>query len=657
MTKKISYEDALILNAIRVARFFMGVLPVSVSMAAARGLGRLVYLTSKRRSTAYKNLRMVFAGQKTRREMKRIARGSMENLAMSGMDLLRIPSMTRAYVEKHILIEGAEKFKPYFERGQGIIFLTGHFGSWELLNIAGGLMGYPMVALARIQKHPRSDAYLNSLRASKGSQVIHKGMPVREILRALRRGQIVGILSDQDGGKTGTFVNFFGRLSSTPSGAATFALRTGAAIFPAFITREKNHHHRIEVEGPLALPDPSLSPEEGESFLLQQFADALEKKIRLAPEQWLWAHRRWKSSPDRTVVILSDGKPGHLNQSLALFEALKRERAAQGFPAECFQKKTVEVRFRSPWSKKCWKALSFLFWGRPPFGEHLLQWALAPECAREVRGTYADIVVSCGSSLTEINLWMKRENLAKSMVVMDPKPFARQFDAVIVPRHDRVAPAGNIFETDGALPSWDREERAREGEKLKTELKLPEGKRLGLLVGGDAGPGLKFDEGLFTLWTKEIQNSAARLDVAVLATTSRRTPSWADAEMKRVFSDKQQCPLLVIANEANRTGVVAAILDLSDVIVVTGESMSMISEAAFSGKPVIVFSPWKKAAFKRKYEEALELLEKKGAVVRAMPENFSEILQQQMVRGLDASASLAEGSDDLVLSRAAKKVF
>ena len=254
-------------------------------------------------------------------------------------------------------------------------------------------------------------------------------------------------------------------------------------------------------------------------------------------------------------------------------------------------------------------------------------------------------------------MWIKRENLAKSMVVMYPKPFTKLFDAVIVPRHDRVSPAANVFETDGALPAWNEEAMKKEGEKLEKELRLPSGKRLGLLVGGDAGPELKFDAAVFESWTAEIRRAAGTCGASILATTSRRTPAWADAQLKRVFSDRQLCPLLVVANEANRPGVVAAILGLSDVVVVSGESMSMITEAASSGKPVIVFNPWKKASFKRKYEEALGLLEKKGAVQRATPETFEEILKKQMDRSPDGAAERPEGSLDFVLSQAAKRVF
>lgn len=655
--KKTSFEDALILNAIRLTRFFVRLLPIGVSLAGARGIGRLVYWTSSRRRIAYKNLRMVFAQEKSSRELKRIALASVENLVMSGVEMLRIPELTPELVKKHFRIEGKENFEPYVKKGQGIIFLTGHFGSWELLNIVSGLEGYPMAALARVQKHPRSDAYLNSLRVSKGSQVIHKGMPIREILRALKLGRIVGILSDQDGGRNGCFVDFFNRLSSTPSGAAAFSLRTGAPIFPAFIVREKDFFHRVVVEKPIEIPDASVPVEEAERRILQKFADALEKHVRRHPEQWLWAHRRWKSSPDRNVVILSDGKSGHLNQSLALYDAVCRERQAHGFPVDRIQKKIIQIRYKSVFLKKCWKALGLLFGGCPPFGERLLRRVLMDESANEVIKSYADIVISCGSSLTEINLWMKKENLAKSMVAMSPKPFTRRFDAVVVPRHDRVPEAKNIFETDGALSPWGQEEMKREAQKLEKELGLSRvGKYLGILVGGDASSGLKFEETLFKSWVHEWRRAALSCNATLLLTTSRRTPAWADRILKETFLDRALCPILVIANEVNRPGVVAGILGLSDVVVVSGESMSMISEAVFSGKPVIVFSPWEKALFKRKYKDALNTFERKGVVFRSTPEGFKEILKQQLSRSVNASATLLE-SVDSALSQAAKRML
>src|SRR5207253_667924 len=99
----------------------------------------------------------------------------------SAIELLRTPDIDRKFVESHIRILGDEKLQTCLETKKGFIFLTAHFGNWELVNVTAGILNYPIVVVARVQKHPRADRFLNDLRASKGSQVIHKGMPIREV--------------------------------------------------------------------------------------------------------------------------------------------------------------------------------------------------------------------------------------------------------------------------------------------------------------------------------------------------------------------------------------------------------------------------------------------------------------------------------------------
>lgn len=654
--RKILLEDVLILSAVRFARFLVHVLPLRVSLKIGRFMGWLAYCASKRRKIAYRNLRAAFAGQMARADMFRIARRSMTNLGAAAIELLRFPDLTTRYVEQHIELQGLEKFQPYLKEGKGIIFLTAHFGSWELLNVTGGIIGYPMLVLARVQKHPRSDEFLNTLRTSKGSQVIRKGMPVREILKALKKGEIVGMLSDQDGGKNGTFVRFFNRLSSSPKGVATFAVRTGAPIFPVFIFREGLFNHRVEVEGPLTPPPASATDEETERVILQQFADTLESKIRKAPDQWLWAHRRWKSTPDRSVLVLSDGKTGHLNQSLAVLEAIKEEREAQGVPAERLHSKIVEVRFRNKFWENFLKGVCFVCQGRVPFKAWFLRRVLDGKCLGEILDTYADIVVSCGSSLLGVNLLVKKENEAKSVVVMKPAFSARCFDVVIAPRHDKMKPAANVFVTDRALSLMTEASLAAEAEKLSKELGLARSSRkIGFLVGGDTEK-IKFSREALEGVLQGLERLGAETRSVFLATSSRRTPSWADALLKRSFEGKEFCPLLVIANQANREGVVPGILGLSDVIVVSGESISMVSEAVSSGKPVVVFKPWENGAAKPKYHEFLNEMLRKELIVSADSKNIYDVLKKS-IAPVSTAANPALLKDREVLRKAIKRVI
>ncbi|MBI3252955.1 MAG: mitochondrial fission ELM1 family protein [Candidatus Omnitrophica bacterium] len=602
--KKISFEDALILNAVRTARFLLGLLPLGAALAAGRGIGSAVYFFSKRRRIIRKNLRAAFAGEKSPRELRAIARGSVQNLVMAAVEVLRFPEMDARYLEEHVRITGIEKFENALAKGRGIIFLTGHFGNWELLSVLSGLKGYPLAALARSQKHPRSDEYLNRLRTSKGTRVIRKGMPVREILRALEAGQIVGMVGDQDAGRTGTFVRFFGRLSSSPAGAAAFAMRTGAAIFPIFVFREKNTNHCVEIEEPLVLPDASVPPAEAERVILQQFADLLETKIRKSPSQWLWAHRRWKSTPDRFVAVLSDGKAGHLNQSLALAEAFAAERAAMGIPRENTRVKQIRVLYKNKFFENLAKAVG----AAHPF-------LLTPETAREIERTYADLVISCGSSLAGVNHFMKRQNAAKSAVVMKPAGPLGRFDAVIVPRHDGLNARENVFVTSAALSL-----KPAGGSFSLSKDK----KHIGFLVGGD------LPNGIAEAMSRAGEETGARL----LVTSSRRTPAWAEALLKKTFGDRERCPVLVIANESNPPGAMGGILNQSDLFVVSGESVSMVSEAAALGRPVLVFLPSPRIKLKPKMRTFLNHLSEEGKIKIVTPET----LPQAALRALDGAS-------------------
>lgn len=651
---KTTLEDHLILSVIKTVRRVVRVLPYRASLAIGSVVGELAYRFTKRRRVMRKNLRAVFAGEKTEAELSRIARESFRNLGRVGIELMHVPEMDRAFVDRHVRVIGREKVDAALKEGKGIIFLTAHFGSWEMLNIASSILGYPMVALARVQKHPKSDAYLNDLRRSKGSEVIYKGMPVREILRALKGGRIVGILSDQDGGRNGAFVPFFGRMSSYPKGVAAFALRTGAPILPAFIFRENIVNHRIEVEGPLVFPEGDLSEEEKEKHILRQFAELLEGKVRKDPTQWLWAHRRWKSTPDRFVLVLSDGKAGHRNQSLALAEAIVRQRQAKGAPVSATHVRTIEVEFRGDFSRGLHRLVYRVFGGRVPAADFWARKCLKPECYREIMKAYADVVVSAGSSVAGVNLWCSAVNGARPVTIMNPGFGLGSFEAVVAPRHDRLSKRSNVFETRGALSRESAEKMADEARALCEELGLAAASpRVGLLVGGDTRQTV-FEEKGFAAAVDEVARAASAAGCQVLATTSRRTPSWGDAAMRRFFGDRGLCPLLVVANEKNRPGAVSAILGASTVVVVTGESISMVSEAVASGRKVFVIEPFEGGRMRRKQKEFLKEMESDGMIERVSAGTIGDRLRAELAQGTFSSAS--SGGDADVLRRAAERV-
>lgn len=656
MTKKILLEDALILKGIKLAQAIVRILPLALSLGIIRRIGSLIYLGSKRGRIAYKNVRLAFASELAPARMRVIARHSIENLAVSAVDLLSIPKMDSNYLDRHIRVIGTERFEQDLKAGRGIIFLTAHFGSWELLNITAGILKYPMLVLARLQKHPRSDAFLNGLRMSKGSRVVAKGMPIREILKALKNGEIVGILGDQDGGKNGTFVKFFGRMTSFAPGAAAFALRSQARIYPVFISREKGLSHRIEVDAPLAWPPEGFSEEEKRAYLVQQFADVLEAKIRKEPDQWLWAHRKWKSSPDRSVVILSDAKTGHLRQSLALGESIRALRNGGSASSGEVRQHVIEIIYRNGFRKNLLKFAVQLFGKRLPGGTNLMKWALTSESYGKLIGTYADVVISAGASLAAVNVLTARENGARSVHFMRPGIDSKLFDALIVPGHDGPKQQPNIFITDGMVSSFGLKDLALATDRLLQEQPILRGgnKRIGLLVGGDTAQ-FKFERDVFEKNLEEIEAARSELGAHLLATSSRRTPDWADASLERFFSDATRCPFLVLPKRANPEGSMAAILGASDILLTTGESMSMISEAVSTGKKVIVFTPSRRARLKKKYQRLLNEWSRAGRVVLAPRGALGGIIQKELnAAGTDKRQPLSVTNEEVLLRVAAK---
>ena len=122
---------------------------------------------------------------------------------------------------------------------------------------------------------------------------IPRGEDARALLRVLRRGEILGLLMDQDTNVQGVFAPFFGRPAHTPVGPVRLAMRTGAPLVPMALYREGEGYHLV-VQPPIPLPDTG----DREADLREGVARCnrtLEALIRRHPEQWVWMHRRWKT--------------------------------------------------------------------------------------------------------------------------------------------------------------------------------------------------------------------------------------------------------------------------------------------------------------------------------------------------------------------------
>ncbi len=179
-------------------------------------------------------------------------------------------------------------------RGRGVVFVSGHVGNWELLARRVALAGYPSQSIAKEASDAHLTALIEAFRRSGRLKTIWRGQPgaAKQMLRALKAGEILGLLIDQDTKVQSVFVPFFGDLASTPRAAADLALRTGAPLIVGFCVRAQGRH-RISMEEVPASADPTA--------VTAELTARIERTIRAYPEQWVWMHQRWKTKPTQVV--------------------------------------------------------------------------------------------------------------------------------------------------------------------------------------------------------------------------------------------------------------------------------------------------------------------------------------------------------------------
>lgn len=562
-------------------------LPLETALFLGRRLAAIVYFfATKRHRIAYVNLKRAFP-QSTAPQRKRWTKGMFRELGMSAVEMMRSPILTKQDAERYTTLHN---YKSYLEKrsgGKGVILLTAHMGNWELSQIYEGLRGRPLTVLARRQKYRRLNELLNVFRQYHGSVSVGKGGGIRDLIRTLRQQGSVGMLGDQSGGDEGVWIRFFGRLTTSPRGPMALALKLGVTLIPVFFIRRQGPYHDLIFEPSFELVHTG-DLEKDIEVNTQNYIHLLESYLTKYPTQWLWGHKRWKRTRTKHLVILSDGKAGHLKQSETLAKEIIARESRKKPPFE-MSVETIEIRFRNRWSKNLLPFFAFFF---IPWAQGCLGWLrffLAPESLERLRRTGPDIIVSAGAGLVPLNLCLARENLAKSAILMKPSfPFNLfRYDLALVPAHDRgILPHGH-FRIQGALSGMDSEMLEASGKLLARSISNPEKVRLGLFLGGETR-NFRFSLAKVEELLAELERASEKLGGGYLVTTSRRTPASVSQFLRSQIGSYPRCQLCVIASEDPRPEVVPGMMALAEFLIVTEDSLSMISEALSSGKRVVL---------------------------------------------------------------------
>lgn len=275
-------------------------LPSSMAYAVGEGLAALLYrFDHKHRLIAHENLRRAFNGELSPREITELARSTFINLGRTVVEACRILRIDRENFHQFIRIEEYEHFQQAKCQGKGIIYITAHLGSWELLPLASAFMGEPLSVVARPLDNPYLDKAINRLRTTGGTKVLAKKLVMPALVQALLHGESIGILMDQNiTWKEGVFVDFFGMPACTALAPALLALRTDASVLPVAIMRCGRDSHIIRVEKAIPLIRTGRLRADVVANTAS-FTRAIEALVRRDPAQWLWVHRRWKTQPRR----------------------------------------------------------------------------------------------------------------------------------------------------------------------------------------------------------------------------------------------------------------------------------------------------------------------------------------------------------------------
>ena len=583
----IDYISSTLFNSLGV---FFRSLPKSCSLFIGKRFGDLLYyLDARHRAISYANIKVAFGTELCPREVKKLTRRFYHSFGQNIIEIFFVPLVNKKYMDKYITIEGLENAVSAFKKGKGTIFLAVHAGSWELSNIIAANLGFTFNMVVRRQsKFDSIEKILNEHRLQKGCKLIYRQNQTRQIITALKNNEAVGITCDQ-GGRLGCNVKFFGKDASMATGAIRLSMKYGASIIPAYFVRLNGAHIKLILGAELSIRKTDDVRSDIKDNL-QGAINLFEKLIKKYPQEYLWTYKIWKYGRQRNILVLNDGKAGHLRQAQAAANIIKGYLREKGLIPRIEYR---QVEFKNKISRMF---LAFCAFVSGRFSCQGCLWCmnnlLSALSYAELAGSSPDIIVSCGSKLAAVNRMLTIENQSKSIVIMKPGLLGiKKFDLAIIPQHDNPGFGKNIVATQGALNLVNEEYLLEQSEKLKNSSQLSalsSKQNIGLLIGGDTKY-FQLSREIVSEVIKQIKAAAQSLGAGILVTTSRRTSREIETLIKEELGNSSSCKLMVIANDLNFPEAVGGILGLSSMIVTSPESISMISEAVSSKKYVLVF--------------------------------------------------------------------
>ena len=260
----------------------------------------VVLLVPRYRKIADKNLSLIYQDKKKRDQ---IVKDSYHELARLVADVLLSAQIGDDWVKKNINFPYAKRYQEFKEQHptKGVLFASGHFGSFELMGCVYPFFGIKINSIARPFKNKKIDDWWNGIRTKHGNGVIPRSGALKGFLKSLKKGQNVGILFDQNVTRNyAVFVDWFGRPAATTKALAMTVLRTSAPVVVCGILYKDGAYEIVTSEHDFTTvcEDNSLSDDQKIVKITETVSKSFQDIIMRNPPGWFWMHRRWKTSED-----------------------------------------------------------------------------------------------------------------------------------------------------------------------------------------------------------------------------------------------------------------------------------------------------------------------------------------------------------------------
>tara|TARA_R110000850_G_scaffold22210_4_gene64873 strand:+ start:37194 stop:38246 length:1053 start_codon:yes stop_codon:yes gene_type:complete len=282
-------------------------LPLRESVKLAKGMAFVIHRCLPRKLTRYHvaaaNLRTAFGEECSDEEIDETIYQMWTHLFRMVVEIIQLPrKLHRGNIFDVLDFDYPPELITALCSGRPVILLSGHYGNWEIAVSVFGLFGFPMGVVARELDNPFLNEWFERFRQHTGHRAMAKKGGYDDMIATIERRGHLALLGDQDAGKRGLFVDFFGKPASTFKSIALLALEYRAYICVGYARRlpddfENNQWVKFEMGCEQLIDSTQCTSKDPVGEITQQFTTALENAVRKSPEQYFWVHRRWKSEP------------------------------------------------------------------------------------------------------------------------------------------------------------------------------------------------------------------------------------------------------------------------------------------------------------------------------------------------------------------------